>query len=83
MNHVAFSPDGRILIATGSGDNHVRFWDLTEMILDNTAGSKEQARLTRGPALFGRSFDVTRSSSAHPESSARLTYPEMPHGQAA
>jgi WD40 repeat protein len=83
MNHVAFSPDGRILIATGSGDNHVRFWDLTEMILDNTAGSKEQARLTRGPALFGRSFDVTRSSSAHPESSTRLTYPEMPHGQAA
>jgi WD40 repeat protein len=83
LNHVVFSPDGRILVATGSGDNDLRFWELTEMILGTTTGSKEQARLTRGPALFGRSYDLTRSSSGHPDSHARLTYPQKPHGQAA
>ena len=36
LNHVVFSQDGRVLIASGSGDNDVRFWELSETRLTRT-----------------------------------------------
>jgi WD40 repeat protein len=32
LNQVGFSSNGRNVVATSSGDNHVRFWELTEVI---------------------------------------------------
>ena len=36
LNRVAFSADGRILVATGSGDNHIRFWELVTNLVGDT-----------------------------------------------
>jgi WD40 repeat protein len=50
LSQVAFSPDGRFLFATGSNDNDIRFWKLSE--LDRSHGAQHANTSDGGQTLI-------------------------------